>query len=222
MNPALSKVWTHIRELGLGALAHANRHAAYCGDNARWPELSILQAAHAAELLIKARIAEEHPLLIFEQLPGATKAAGPMLDVHDLFKYGRTLQWTDLPGRLWAATGIEIPNRERFDNFGQLRNGLQHFGPAAGVDASSETLRFVFEVIDPFINDCWNLFAVDYDEDHEPYVYFVDALIRNEILFRVSAEAAACFEGWDVDWTKVSSKYRAEMQSRALKAGAKV
>ena len=151
VNPALSEVWTHMRELGLGALAHANRHAAYSGDNARWPELSVLQAAHAAELLIKARIAEEHPLLIFEELPGATKAAGPMLDVQDLFKYGRTLQWTNLPGRLWAATGLEIPNRECFDNFGRLRNGLQHFGPAGDVDAGSETLRFVFKVIDPFI-----------------------------------------------------------------------
>ena len=38
----------------------------------------------------------------------------------------------------------------------------------------------------------------------------------------MSPEAAACFEGWDVDWSKVGSKYRAEMHSRALKAGAKV
>lgn len=57
-------------DLGLGALAHANRHAAYAPmENHRWPELSIIQAAHAAELLIKARIAQEHPLLIFEKLP---------------------------------------------------------------------------------------------------------------------------------------------------------
>ena len=223
MNPALSEVWTHMRDLGLGALAHANRHAAYAAmENARWPELSVLQAAHAAELLIKARIAQEHPLLVFEQLPRSTKSVGQVLDVQDLFRYGRTCQWTDLPERLWAATGLLIPNRERFDSFGQLRNGLQHFAPTIAVDASKETLCFVFEVIDPFINDCWDLFAIDYDEDHEPYVYFVYALIRHQIRFRVSPEAAACFKDWDVDWSSVSLQYKTEMQSRALKAGAEV
>ena len=127
-----------------------------------------------------------------------------------------------MPERLWAATGLQIPNRKRFDSLGQLRNGLQHFAPAAGVDASEETLRFVFEVIDPFINDCWGLFAVDYDEDDEPYVYLVSALARREILFRVSSDAAACFEYWDIDWTQVDPGYRVEMQSRASRAGAKV
>ena len=144
-----------------------------------------------------------------------------MLDVQDLFRYGRTLQWTDLPERLWAATGIVIPNRERFDSYGQLRNGLQHFAPATHVDASAETLRFVFEVLDPFINDCWNLFAIDYDEDYEPYIYFVPSLVHHEVLFRVSPDAAACFESWSVDWSKVVPNYKAEMHSRALKAGAK-
>src|SRR5690242_8785771 len=70
VNPELKGIWEHIRDLGLGALAHANRHAAYAAmENPRWPDLSVLQAAHSAELLIKARIAQEHPLLIFEQLP---------------------------------------------------------------------------------------------------------------------------------------------------------
>lgn len=77
VNPALKGIWEHIRDLGLGALAHAHRHAAYAAmENPRWPELSVLQAAHAAELLIKARIAQEHPLLIFEQLPRFTQASG--------------------------------------------------------------------------------------------------------------------------------------------------
>lgn len=101
MNPALNGIWEHMRDLGLGALAHANRHAAYAAmENPRWPELSVLQAAHAAELLIKARIAQEHPLLIFESLPRSTQAAGAHLDLEDLFKQGRTFQWSDLPERL--------------------------------------------------------------------------------------------------------------------------
>ena len=37
VNLALSDVWTHMRDLGLGALAHANRHAAYAAmENKRW------------------------------------------------------------------------------------------------------------------------------------------------------------------------------------------
>jgi hypothetical protein len=216
MNPALEGVWEHMRDLGLGALAHANRHAAYAAMER--PELSVLQAAHAAELLIKARIAQEHPLLIFDQLPRSTQAPGMHLDMDLLFRSGRTIQWVDLPERLWAATGLTIPNREQFDAFGRLRNGLQHFGPAPGIEPSRETLQFVFGVIDPFINECWGLYAVDYDEDYEPYIYFVHAITHREILFLVSPEAAQRFDDWDVDWSAVSPEYRAEMHARVERA----
>ena len=112
---------------------------------------------------------------MFDHLPRPTQAAGAELDVEDLFRQGRTLQWADLPDRLWAATGVSIPERAVFEAFGKLRNGIQHFAPASGRDVGEETLRFVFTVIDPFINGCWGFFAVDYDEDYEPYVYFVHA-----------------------------------------------
>jgi hypothetical protein len=208
-----------MQDLGLGALAHANRHAAYAAmENVRWPDLSVLQAAHAAELLIKARIAQEHPLLVFDQLPRSTQAAGSHLDLDDLFRVGRTVQWSDLPERLWASTGITLPNRKRFDDFGKLRNGLQHFAPAPGTPTAEETLRFVFEVVDPFINECWGLFAVDYDEDDEPYVYFVDALVAREIPFLVSPGAAGAYDDWNVDWTSVSPEYRTMMRQRVLAA----
>ena len=219
MNPALRGIWEHMCHLGLGALAHANRHSAYAPiDNTSWHELAVIQAAHAAELLIKARIAQEHPLLIFEHLPRSSQAVGVHLDFEDLFSQGRTFQWSDLPDRLWAATGVSIPNKERFESFGKLRNGIQHFGPPPGRDAGDETLRFVFEVIDPFINDCWGLFAIDYDEDDEPYVYFVHAVVMREIRFLVSPEAAATFEDWDVDWSKVSSEYKTDMEARVQEA----
>jgi hypothetical protein len=207
-----------MRDLGLDALAHANRHAAYAGDNPSWPELSVLQAAHAAELLIKARIAQEHPLLIFEQLPRSTQALGAHLNLEDLFSLGRTIQWSDLPERLWASTGIPIPKKTRFDSFGRIRNGIQHFGPPLGRDSSEETLRFVFEVLDPFINKCWRLFAVDYDEDNVAYEYFVGAMISREITFLVSRPAAEAYNGWSVDWSSVSETYRDEMQARVKKA----
>jgi hypothetical protein len=209
MNPALRGIWEHMRNLGLGALSHANRHAAYSSpENPQWSELSVLQAAHAAELLIKARIAQEHPLLIFEQLPRSSQASTTILDLEDLFKQGRTLQWLDLPERLWATTGLSVPNKSGFDGFGRLRNGIQHFMPSPDIDYCEETRRFIFGVIDPFINDCWGLFAVDYDEDYEPYVYFVNALVSYEIPFLVSPEAAKEFDNWVVDWSSVTPSYK--------------
>jgi hypothetical protein len=123
----------------------------------------------------------------------------------------------DLPDRLWAATGLSIPDKATFDSFGKLRNGIQHFAPVPGHDAGEETLRFVFSVIDPFINECWGLFAVDYDEDYEPYVYFVQALVSREIFFLVSPAAADKFDNWDVEWSSVSEEYRNEMHARVEK-----
>jgi uncharacterized membrane protein YgdD (TMEM256/DUF423 family) len=70
LDKQLRTVHKHMGGLGLGALAHANWHANYHSfENDWWSELSVLQAAHAAEILIKARIAQRHPLLIFEHLP---------------------------------------------------------------------------------------------------------------------------------------------------------
>jgi hypothetical protein len=221
MNPALYGMWEQMRHLGLGALAHANRHAAYYGfENSKWPELSVLQAAHAAELLIKARIAQEHPLLIFNKLPYSPQAPAstPLLELEDLLTNGHTFDWSDLPSRLWAVTGMTIPKKTLFENFGKLRNRIQHFNSDHRENSSDETLRFVFELIDPFINECWGLFAVDYDEDHEPYVYFIQSLVNREILFLVSPEAAATFNDWDIDWSVVTSEYRDEVFLRVQKA----
>jgi len=205
-----------MRELGLMALAHANFHAVCCSfENHMWSEFSVLQAAHAAELLLKARIAQEHPLLIFQELPRSTKVSGTFIELEDLFIEGKTIQWSDLPERLWATTGILLPNKSKFIEFGKLRNGIQHFAPPqSNSDIGGSTLSFVFDVIDPFINDCWGLYAIDYNEDSEPYAYFANALASREILFLVSKEAAEDSNNWDIDWAKVTKGYKDEMIKR--------
>lgn len=213
MNKQLEGIWQRMLDLGLGALAHANRHAAYCCmENERWPDLSVLQAAHAAEILIKARISQEHPLLIFDKLP---PVSNDDLSLDDLFEKGKTIEWNELPARLWATTGISLPNLTIYKEFGKLRNGIQHFAPSfVSESASIKTLEFVFSVIDPFINDCWGLYAIDYDEDYDPYIYFAPCLLRNSITFLVSKDAANNSEYWDIDWTEVEPSYREEMQRR--------
>ena len=190
MNNELRSVAENMRELGLGALTHANRHAAYQDIvNDKWAELSVLQAAHAAEILIKARIAEEHPLLIFEKFP---KITDDNLSLLSLFEDGHTIEW-----------------------FGKLRNSIQHFGATPkDVNASLETLRFIYSVIDPFIYECWQLYAIDFDEDYDSYEHFPPILIDREIEFLVSPSAAEYHEFWDSNLQKANDTYRLEMEKR--------
>lgn len=202
-------------DLGIGALAHANWHSNYTSwENSSWPELSVLQAAHAAEILIKARIAEEHPLLIFEKLPHSTQVETDILEIRHLFEGGRTVRYFDLPERLWATTGIRLPNVVTYQEFGKLRNTIQHFATPEDYDCSQKTIKFIFEVIDPFINECWRLFAIDYNEDTEPYKYFVEGLIGRGIHFLVSPDVVAHLEDMELDWPKENQEYREEMERR--------
>lgn len=69
-------------------------------------------------------------------------------------------------------------------------------------------MKFIFGVIDPFINECWGLYAIDFDEDYDPYVYFVNGLIRRKIPFLVSPNSVECFEYWDVEWEKIEDSYK--------------
>ena len=216
MNSQLIGIWEHMRDLGLCALAHANRHTAYADiENGAWHELAVLQAAHSAEILFKARTAQEHPLLICEDLP---KISSEERTVEALFAKGKTIEWSDIPTRLWAATGIRVEKIKQFHSFGKLRNGIQHFAPPSGIDVVDETLKFIYEIIDPFINECWGLFAIDYDEDYEEYIYLVSALAYREIPFLVSTKAARCFKGWNVDWSQVNPCYSQMIQERVQKA----
>ncbi|HEX3860612.1 MAG TPA: hypothetical protein VHY35_02870 [Stellaceae bacterium] len=214
MSSGLKGVHEHMIGLGLGALAHANWHANYHSpDNVYWSELSVLQAAHACEILIKARIAQEHPLLIFEQLPKAA-ANGEPLSLHRLIEGGRTYQFADLPDRLWATTGLALPAVDRYRAFGRLRNSIQHFSVPPEIDTSTEAVRFIYEVIDPFIHQCWGFYAIDYNEDTEPYVYLIEGLIRRGIRFLVSFGAAEILDEIDIEWPDKDSSYRSDMEAR--------
>ena len=149
-----------MKELGLAALSHANR---IDSKTDKWAELSILQVAHAMEILVKARIAEEHPLLIFDKLP-TQKNNGEELSISLLSEKGHTIEWNSLLDKLWAVCDTNSINLTEFKKFGTIRNSIQHFGiPPANTDVSYLTsLQFIYNVIDPFINECWGLFAIDF------------------------------------------------------------
>jgi hypothetical protein len=194
MNPELKQVSTRMIELGLGALTHALRLSLYADpQNPSWPDLSVLNAAHAAEILIKARLAEEHPLLIFDQIPKRPRIDAELLSFDDLFERGQTIEYHELPDRLWAATGIKLKSLDTYREFGRLRNAIQHFAPP-NVHASTRTLEFVFGVVDPFINEVWGYYAIDFNEEYgDHYEHIFDTLVTQDIRPLISPDAA---EAW--------------------------
>ena len=168
MQKELQDVAEHIKELGLAVLSHSLRYTLQeyfiSSDNTSYMEdLGVIQAAHACELLIKARIAQEHPLLIFSKLPESKKGT---LDLELLAESGMTFQYNELPERLWAATGCKINEINLYKKFGKLRNAIQHFATPRDRDLSKETLEFLFAVVDPLIHDWWELYVVDYYVDN--------------------------------------------------------
>ena len=103
MHPELKDVSGHMKEVGLGVLSQAQQNNFYnCMGSTRLQTsiFAVLQAAHAAELLIKACIAEQHPLLIFSNIPKSGSGNGELLDIQSLMKSGRTIDYVDLPERL--------------------------------------------------------------------------------------------------------------------------
>lgn len=220
MNIEIERVSQNILSLGLGALTHANRHAAYYNEvNDKWGELSVLQAAHAAELLVKARITQEHPLLIFSNLPSVSNQ--DTLSIDKLAEAGRTIEWSDLPKVFKTITNFNFENADVFRSFGCLRNTVQHFGIIPNqttTSASLETLRFIYSFIDPFINEHWGLYAIDFDEDMDSYEHLTSALIGYEIKFLVSPEAAKNSEYWINELNNCSSEYQHIMIKRIQNA----
>lgn len=128
--------------------------------------LSVTIAAHAAEILIKSRIAEEHPLLIFSSLP---RDAGEQssLDIERLFLSGRTVQFAELPDLLWATTGYHLPHVQEYQDFGKLRNQIQHFA-VPNVKLADRTLSFIFLVLAPMAKDFWSVNVIECIEGVDP------------------------------------------------------
>ena len=155
MNPETKQVSQHMKEFGLHILGRAIYDATFNEMMRPFAHmLSVVHAAHGAEILIKARIAEEHPLLIFKSYP-KSNTTKDVLSIKELFKYGRTLMYSELPEVLWATTGYRIKELDRYLKFGDLRNTIVHFSVDPDCEASTETLKFALEVLDHIVQDFW-------------------------------------------------------------------
>lgn len=156
MHPDTRNVAVSMRAFGLAALSRAAYDITFQTNLHRYADaMAISQAGHGAELILKSRIAEEHPLLLFTTLPRST-AAEDQLTFSELFSYGRTVQFSELPELLWAATGIRMDRVEQYQAFGRLRNGVVHFALPSRAQWHDDTLRFLFEVMEPLTQRFWN------------------------------------------------------------------
>lgn len=123
--------------------------------------MCIVHAAHAAEILLKARIAQEHPLLIFSKLP---KLNGNSLNpsLIDLLEKGRTLSYEELPDQLWNTTGIKIKLIDQYREFGKLRNQIIHFSMVSVHQLDILTLKYSLQLLDPLIEDFWGKSVIEF------------------------------------------------------------
>ena len=168
MHPDTRQVADHMREFGMATLGRAANDLTFSQNMHGYASaMAIGAAGHGAEMVLKARIAQEHPLLLFATLPKSTTASGE-LTMTELFDYGRTVMFSELPELLWATTGIRMGRVEQDQKFGRMRNGTIHFALPVSGDWHGETLRFLFEVIEPLTHLFWHrsiaLEALKWDE----------------------------------------------------------
>ncbi len=132
--------------------------------------MCVVHAAHAAEILLKARIAQEHPLLIFSKLPKSNPSKDA-LTLIDLLEGGRTLSYEELPDQLWATTGIKVERLNQYREFGRLRNQIIHFSMTNANALDTLTLRYSLEVLDPLVESFWGRSVIDFikNDPHPSY-----------------------------------------------------
>lgn len=194
MDPNLRDVFIAMRQLGCSALAHAMDLVCFTNSVAQFNSvegrhlIAVLNAGHAAEILIKARIAQEHPLLVFKEVPKRPRSGTNILTFEQLLEDGRTLMFNELPERLWAVTGYELPNQEIYQAFGRLRNAIQHFA-SPNRDVAEDVIVFIFKVIAPLLWDSWRLLAIDHFEDPDGDEYILNRLSRVPVPIRVRESA---------------------------------
>lgn len=165
MHENLERVPEHLMKLGIGMLAQAQKNSLYTGRASYLDEgvFAVLQAAQSAEILIKAAIAQEHPLLIFSKVPSSKLVDGELLSIEHVFEKGQTIKYCDLPEKLWAVTGYKLQEQDTFLHFGKLRNTIHHFAlPNDEVDLRRETIQFIYKVIDPLLKHFWKGSALNH------------------------------------------------------------
>ena len=217
----LTQIPDRILGLAESALRQANMHAAFLDPgNEHWGLMSVLNAAHAGELFIKAMIAKVDPLLVFAKVDPAAIPTNPSL-IAALLSNGKTHNFEKLPDVLKAITGLSIPDAVLFERLRKARNSIQHFCPPDGEkDPSRLALEFVYSVLDPLIRTQFGLFAIEFHEDHNVgYDYLVAVLLRHQLHFSVPEDFDVSEIDLDEEIAPATGDYKAWFRSELHRIG---
>lgn len=123
--------------------------------------LCVIHMAQAAEILLKARIADNSLLSIFSEIPG-NEVDRASLSLTDLIENGRTFSYAKLPAQLTKTTGISFVEHAAYLDFGRLRNQLVHFSLQNQTNLDMATLKYGLEVLDPLVESFWGKSVLDF------------------------------------------------------------
>ncbi len=222
MHVGLEDIPSRILDVAIGALTQANQHAVYYDPGMdHWTDMSVLNAAMAGELFLKAIVAKEHPLLIFRDLFQLDDPIDHDLKIEHIIEKGKTYSFEHLPKLLWVSTGERLPDMDSFEKLRKARNAIQHFcSPAETVDLRRLALEFLYKNIDPLINRHFNLCAIEYHEDTSiGYDYVVGCLIRHELFFSIPDEFVITEINLDEALSGCNAEYREGLAKRLSAKG---
>lgn len=127
--------------------------------------LCVIQVAHAAEILLKARIAQENLLSIFLR-PSEINLKNNLTQLEwlELVEEKHTIKYSYLPNKLKEVTGIniDIERCEQYKKFGRLRNALVHLGWPTKQALDEVTIRYSLELLDPLVESFWGRSVFDF------------------------------------------------------------
>lgn len=196
MDDELRTVSKHMSDFAGALFGHAMWHSIMTGRGGTpWSEVfGLIHVVHGGELLLKAAVVKEHPLLIFSKTPALDQYGSPRLTFEALAKGGRTISYNELPNTLWAATGYRLPDIDTYRRVGELRNSIQHFA-APQADYPCEVLSYICRVAEPVFRKFWNVgvfrVIVDGWDEQDSYLFSEEPLVKEAI-----EECGIEFSGW--------------------------
>ncbi len=209
MHKTLEEIPARILEAAIGSLKQVNKHAVFAGPGAEyWDSISILNAATAGELFIKAIIAKEHPLLIFKDLPKLDTPNNQELNIQQIIEKGKSYTFSELPNLLSVTTGETLPDPELYNELKNVRNTIQHFCIPDHNDLSKLSLEFIYKNIAPLIDKHFGINAIDIYENGDEVDYLVGCLISHEIDFSIPDGFYTAEIDLEEELNQVSKKYR--------------
>ena len=100
---------------------------------------------------------------------------GDRLSIRDVVENSKSIEYSELPDKLWAATGFKIPDLKTYNSFGRLRNSIHYFGVLER-DIRTETVNYIYNVIDPVLGHFWGDYAINHidgPEAEEDIIYLL-------------------------------------------------